>query len=126
MIIPARPLLESFLLSPNLIKKEFYSSINFTKNGRTALEELALELKLITKFPEERASNIVKGGFSYSGQRCTAVKIVLACEDIADVLLEIMYLSLLLLVSHDTELLGQFEHCQDLKDINIPQKETEA
>merc|ERR1711963_797295 len=31
------------------------------------------------------ASNIVKGGFSYSGQRCTAVKIVLACEDIADI-----------------------------------------
>ena len=46
MIIPARPLLESFLLSPNLTKKEFYSSINFTKNGRTALEELALEFKL--------------------------------------------------------------------------------
>ncbi len=32
----------------------------------------------------------------------------------------------LLLVSHDTELLGQFEHCRDLKDINIPQKVTEA
>ncbi|MEC9130646.1 MAG: ATP-binding cassette domain-containing protein, partial [Verrucomicrobiota bacterium] len=32
----------------------------------------------------------------------------------------------LLLVSHDTELLGQFEHCRDLKDINTPQKETEA
>ena len=32
----------------------------------------------------------------------------------------------LLLVSHDTELLGQFEHCRDLKDVNIPQKETEA
>ena len=30
------------------------------------------------------ASNIVKGGFSYSGQRCTAVKVVLAMESIAD------------------------------------------
>jgi acyl-CoA reductase-like NAD-dependent aldehyde dehydrogenase len=30
------------------------------------------------------AKNIVKGGFSYSGQRCTAVKIVLALEGIAD------------------------------------------
>ena len=30
------------------------------------------------------ASNIVKGGFSYSGQRCTAVKVVLAIESIAD------------------------------------------
>ena len=28
----------------------------------------------------------------------------------------------LLLVSHDTELLGQFEHCRDLKDINIPKR----
>ena len=44
MIIPARPLLESLLLSTNLTKK-FYSSINFIKNGRTALE-LALEFKL--------------------------------------------------------------------------------
>ncbi|KAJ7535063.1 hypothetical protein O6H91_12G017100 [Diphasiastrum complanatum] len=30
------------------------------------------------------AANIVKGGFSYSGQRCTAVKVVLAMESIAD------------------------------------------
>ncbi|KAF6262530.1 aldehyde dehydrogenase domain-containing protein [Scenedesmus sp. NREL 46B-D3] len=30
------------------------------------------------------ASHIVKGGFSYSGQRCTAVKVVLAMHDIAD------------------------------------------
>ena len=30
------------------------------------------------------AKNIVKGGFSYSGQRCTAVKVVLAMEDVAD------------------------------------------
>lgn len=30
------------------------------------------------------ASNIVKGGFSYSGQRCTAVKVVLAIDKIAD------------------------------------------
>lgn len=30
------------------------------------------------------AKNIVKGGFSYSGQRCTAVKLVLALESIAD------------------------------------------
>jgi len=32
----------------------------------------------------------------------------------------------LLLVSHDTELLGQFEHCRDLKDINTPRKENGA
>ncbi|KAK9818728.1 hypothetical protein WJX74_004674 [Apatococcus lobatus] len=30
------------------------------------------------------AKNIVKGGYSYSGQRCTAVKVVLAAEEIAD------------------------------------------
>lgn len=30
------------------------------------------------------AKNIVKGGFSYSGQRCTAVKVVLALDSIAD------------------------------------------
>jgi len=32
------------------------------------------------------ATHIVKGGFSYSGQRCTAVKIVLAVDSIADAL----------------------------------------
>ncbi|KAH7286833.1 hypothetical protein KP509_32G024100 [Ceratopteris richardii] len=34
------------------------------------------------------AANIVKGGFSYSGQRCTAVKLVLVMETVADVLVE--------------------------------------
>lgn len=37
---------------------------------------------------ELAATSIVKGGFSYSGQRCTAVKIVFACHEIADALLE--------------------------------------
>jgi acyl-CoA reductase-like NAD-dependent aldehyde dehydrogenase len=30
------------------------------------------------------ASHIIKGGFSYSGQRCTAVKVVLVMQDVAD------------------------------------------
>lgn len=30
------------------------------------------------------AKNIIKGGYSYSGQRCTAIKVVLAHESIAD------------------------------------------
>ncbi|KAF7139005.1 hypothetical protein RHSIM_Rhsim07G0164200 [Rhododendron simsii] len=34
------------------------------------------------------ASNIVKGGFSYSGQRCTAVKVVLVMESVADELVK--------------------------------------
>ncbi|CAH9093406.1 unnamed protein product [Cuscuta europaea] len=34
------------------------------------------------------ATNIAKGGFSYSGQRCTAVKVVLVMESIADTLVE--------------------------------------
>ena len=33
---------------------------------------------------EAAAKHIVKGGFSYSGQRCTAVKLVLAVEGVAD------------------------------------------
>ena len=33
---------------------------------------------------ELAAKNVVKGGYSYSGQRCTAVKVVLALESIAD------------------------------------------
>jgi len=32
------------------------------------------------------AANIMKGGFSYSGQRCTAVKIVMVMESVADAL----------------------------------------
>ncbi|KAE8656632.1 NADP-dependent glyceraldehyde-3-phosphate dehydrogenase [Hibiscus syriacus] len=34
------------------------------------------------------ASNIVKGGFSYSGQRCTAVKVVLVMESVANALVD--------------------------------------
>ncbi|XP_061990458.1 NADP-dependent glyceraldehyde-3-phosphate dehydrogenase [Rosa rugosa] len=34
------------------------------------------------------AVNIIKGGFSYSGQRCTAVKVVLVMESVADALVE--------------------------------------
>ncbi|WCJ30384.1 aldehyde dehydrogenase 11A3 [Euphorbia peplus] len=34
------------------------------------------------------ATNIVKGGFSYSGQRCTAVKVVLVMESVADTVVE--------------------------------------
>lgn len=36
------------------------------------------------------ASNIIKGGFSYSGQRCTAVKVVLVMEDVADELVQMV------------------------------------
>ena len=34
------------------------------------------------------ASNVIKGGYSYSGQRCTAVKVILAIDSIADALVE--------------------------------------
>ncbi|KAF7806518.1 NADP-dependent glyceraldehyde-3-phosphate dehydrogenase [Senna tora] len=34
------------------------------------------------------AANIIKGGFSYSGQRCTAVKVVLVMESVAAALVE--------------------------------------
>ncbi|XP_002971252.2 NADP-dependent glyceraldehyde-3-phosphate dehydrogenase [Selaginella moellendorffii] len=35
---------------------------------------------------EAAATNVIKGGFAFSGQRCTAVKVVLAQESIADTL----------------------------------------
>ena len=34
------------------------------------------------------AKNIVKGGFSYSGQRCTAVKCVLVVDTVAEALVQ--------------------------------------
>ncbi|KAL7193390.1 hypothetical protein ACSBR2_025075 [Camellia fascicularis] len=34
------------------------------------------------------ATNIIEGGFSYSGQRCTAMKVVLVMESVADALVE--------------------------------------
>ncbi|KAH0459136.1 hypothetical protein IEQ34_012127 [Dendrobium chrysotoxum] len=34
------------------------------------------------------AANVVKGGFSYSGQRCTAVKVVLVMESVADAVVD--------------------------------------
>jgi hypothetical protein len=34
------------------------------------------------------ASAIIKGGFSYSGQRCTAVKLVLVVKEVADELVK--------------------------------------
>lgn len=39
---------------------------------------------------EHAANNIVKGAFSYSGQRCTALKRVLVLESIADQLVELI------------------------------------
>lgn len=39
---------------------------------------------------ELAASNIVKGGFSYSGQRCTAVKLVLVVDSVADELVSLI------------------------------------
>lgn len=36
------------------------------------------------------AKSIIKGGFSYSGQRCTAVKLVLVVESVADKLVEMV------------------------------------
>lgn len=39
---------------------------------------------------EEAADNIVKGAFSYSGQRCTAVKRVLVMESVADELVKLV------------------------------------
>ncbi|KAI3690108.1 hypothetical protein L2E82_48083 [Cichorium intybus] len=49
------------------------------KDACIVLEDADLELA---------ASNIVKGGFSYSGQRCTAVKVVLVMESVADALVK--------------------------------------
>ena len=49
------------------------------KDAAIVLEDADLDLA---------AKNIVEGGFSYSGQRCTAVKRILALESIADELLE--------------------------------------
>ncbi|EEF35222.1 NADP-dependent glyceraldehyde-3-phosphate dehydrogenase, putative [Ricinus communis] len=34
------------------------------------------------------AANIIKGGFSYSGERCTAIKVVLVMDSVADALVE--------------------------------------
>lgn len=39
---------------------------------------------------EDTAKNIVSGAFSYSGQRCTAVKRVLVIEEVADKLVELV------------------------------------
>ena len=39
---------------------------------------------------ELTAKNIIKGGFSYSGQRCTAVKLVLVLESVADKLVSMV------------------------------------
>jgi Aldehyde dehydrogenase family len=50
-----------------------------SKSGIAAQQDADLDLA---------AKNIVKGGYSYSGQRCTAVKLVLAHETIADKLVE--------------------------------------
>lgn len=49
------------------------------KDAAIVLEDADLDLT---------ASNIVAGGFSYSGQRCTAVKRILVLESVADALIE--------------------------------------
>lgn len=52
------------------------------KDAAIVLEDANLELT---------ASNIVAGAFSYSGQRCTAIKRVIAIDSIADKLAELIY-----------------------------------
>lgn len=49
------------------------------KDAAIVLEDADLELT---------AANIVAGGYSYSGQRCTAVKRILVVEEVADQLIE--------------------------------------
>ena len=49
------------------------------KDAAIVLEDADLELT---------ASNIVAGGYSYSGQRCTAVKRILVVDKVADKLVE--------------------------------------
>jgi len=49
------------------------------KDAAIVLEDADLELA---------AGNIVSGGYSYSGQRCTAVKRILVVEQVADLLIE--------------------------------------
>lgn len=49
------------------------------KDAAIVLEDADLELT---------ASNIVAGGYSYSGQRCTAVKRILVVDKVADKLIE--------------------------------------
>ncbi|KAL0001034.1 hypothetical protein SO802_014815 [Lithocarpus litseifolius] len=49
------------------------------KNACIVLEDADLDLV---------AANIIKGGFSYSGQRCIAIKVVLVMESVADSLVE--------------------------------------
>ena len=51
------------------------------KDAAIVLEDADLELA---------ASNIVAGGYSYSGQRCTAVKRILVVDKVADKLVEII------------------------------------
>lgn len=43
---------------------------------------------------EKTASEIVKGAFSYSGQRCTAIKRVLVKKEVADKLVELLILNI--------------------------------
>ncbi|EEF31609.1 NADP-dependent glyceraldehyde-3-phosphate dehydrogenase, putative [Ricinus communis] len=49
------------------------------KDACIVLEDADLELV---------AANIIKGGFSYSGQRCTAIKVVVVMDSVADALVE--------------------------------------
>ena len=49
------------------------------KDAAIVLEDADLELAAV---------NIVSGGYSYSGQRCTAVKRILVVESVADILVE--------------------------------------
>ena len=71
----------------------------FNKQGACLSEALSVQMELGGKDAcivledadlDLAAKNIIKGGFSYSGQRCTAVKVVLAIESIADKLVEMV------------------------------------
>lgn len=68
----------------SISKKAGMVPIQMELGGKDACIVLAdADLKLA-------AANIIKGGFSYSGQRCTAVKLVLAIDSIADELVKMV------------------------------------
>jgi glyceraldehyde-3-phosphate dehydrogenase (NADP+) len=87
-----------YLVSHPLTKMiSFTGSTEVGKHIASLAKMIPLQLELGGKDPavvltdadlDSAASEIVKGAFSYNGQRCTAIKRVIAMEDVADALVE--------------------------------------
>lgn len=87
---------DALITNPEINLIAFTGSVNIGEHIKKINNGIDLVLELGGKDPmlvladadiEQVAKDIITGGFGYSGQRCTAIKLVIVMEDVADQLI---------------------------------------